>query len=522
MDSVYARTFPNDNEDADSSDREYPNWNSRYFRNRVHRMHDDEIDASSEYSDVSSDVTPMNEITYREHARSNCRPVANEETRRIFNEFYGDPNRLAQAPSGRGWEDTRLIAAGARLSRRQYGLSEDAWNNSSLNPPEPPASGPVPSLAADRRRAARQQRTDQMIDDLEARQEALQEQRDMLVDEERWAAMAVTAEHRTNLNRHRQSGGIDRLQQELTNRVREFSRSDPEAYAEWMGFAGVANQATTSRSRQLQILQWYTGGPRGSVHDPARRVSQDLLRQLRRVEQYWTEEARLQTSLRYAEMEDESRPELSPRRIANDDNAWGFHAEQVFGYEPQAFSNGFADYVPCSGSTQGVLNHLRANWEVREMRLLHASHTEHRELWRQMVRFARSTHPTFNVLNEQFDNLSASAREEHVRPLEIAISGFSDQIYQFLGPRGYNATASVPGRTRDASPFEAIRNRTRMTAIPAPVNIAQLITTLSAAMAASTAGNGATPLAGSEDDEQEESENRDGYIADAENMEEDA
>jgi hypothetical protein len=61
-----------------------------------------------------------------------------------------------------------------------------------------------------------------------------------------------------------------------------------------------------------------------------------------------------------------------------------------------------------------------------------------------------------------------------------------------------------------------------MTAIPASVNIAQLITTISAAMAASTAGNGATPLTGSEDDEQEESENGDGYIADAENMEEDA
>jgi hypothetical protein len=248
---VHARTYPNENDDANDSDHEHPNWNSRYIRRGLHRMQVDEEEASSDTSDVSDDVTPMNPITYREHALSNGRPVANEEVRGIFNEFYGDPNRLPLAPNGRGWENTRLIAAGARASRRQYGLSEDAWNNTSLDPPEPTASGPVPSLAADRRRAARQQETNQLIDRLEARQRALEEQRDMLNDDERWEALGITAVHRSNLNRHRQSGEMDRLQQELVNRTREFSQSDPEAYAEWLAFAGVANRATASRSRQL-------------------------------------------------------------------------------------------------------------------------------------------------------------------------------------------------------------------------------------------------------------------------------
>jgi hypothetical protein len=533
---VHDRTHPNENDDANDSGDEQPNFNSRYLRRALHRMRVDEEEASGDTSDVSDDVIPMDPTTYRQHAISNGRPVANEEDRGIFDQFFGNPNRLAQAASGRGWENTRFISAGARLSRLQYGRSEDAWNNTSLDPPEPTSSDPVLSRAADHRRAALEQEAHQLIDRLEARHWVREEERDEEIDEERWEALGATAVNRTNLNRHRQSGEMERLEQELANRIREFRQSDPEAYAEWQAFARVTNRATASRSRQLQILQWYTGGPSGSIHDPARRVPQGLLRQLRRYEQWYTEEARLQTSLHVAEMEDESRPELSPRRMtAADDNYWGFHTEQIFGYEGREFRNGFSDYIargPGGGAL--LLDHLRANWEAREMRLLHASHTEHRELWRRMVAFAQSTRAAFAILNNHFDGQSASARAEHVRPLEIAISEFPDQIYQFRGPRGYNATASVPGRNRNASPFEAIRNRIPMTNIPPPLNIANAASALSA-MAATLARNGSpqlgTPNAGSEDqqapanDQQangEDSDNEDGYIADEDTIDEDA
>jgi hypothetical protein len=533
---VYDRTHSSENDDANDSGDEPPNFNSRYLRRALHRMRVDEEEASDDTSDVSEDVTPMDPTTYRQHAICNGRPVANEEDRGIYEEYFGNPNRLPQAPSGRGWENTRLIAAGARPSRLQYGRSEDAWNNTSLNPPEPTSSDPAFSRAADRRRAAREQEAHELIDRLEARQEAREERRYEQIDEERWEALGATAVSRTNLRLHRQSGEMERLEQELVNRIREFRQSDPEAYAEWQAFAGVANRATVSRSRQLQILQWYTGGPSGSIHDPARRVPQGLLRQLRRYEQWYTEEARLETSLHVAQMEDESRPELSPRKmIAANDNYWGFHTEQVFGYERREFRNGFSDYIARGpGGGARLLDHLRANWEVREMRLLHASHTEHRELWRRMVAFAQSTRAAFAILNQHYDSQSASARAEHVRPLEITISEFPDQIYQFRGPHGYNATASVPGRDRNVSPFEAIRNRIPMTNIPPPLNIANATSALSA-MAATLARNGSpqlgTPSAGSEDqqapanDQQangEESDNEDGYIADEDTMDEDA
>jgi hypothetical protein len=80
---VYDRTHSSENDDANDSGDEPPNFNSRYFRRALYRMRVDEEEASDDTSDVSEDVTPMDPTTYRQHAISNGRPVANEEDRGI-------------------------------------------------------------------------------------------------------------------------------------------------------------------------------------------------------------------------------------------------------------------------------------------------------------------------------------------------------------------------------------------------------------------------------------------------------
>ena len=96
------------------------------------------------------------------------------------------------------------------------------------------------------------------------------------------------------LRRYRNSGEDRLLLDELERRVQEFAISDPEAYNFWNIHRGLTRQATDCTPRQYQMLLWYRGGPEESIHDVTRHVPLRRVRQIQRVERYYTELARLE------------------------------------------------------------------------------------------------------------------------------------------------------------------------------------------------------------------------------------
>lgn len=288
--------------------------------------------------------------------------------------------RRAMQPSGHGWENTAMIAAGEEINRRIYGDSIDAIENTSLVEPELESSGVPQSQSALRRAqeaAAEYQAILQRVQDSDDFMRTEQRQR-------RLEARTGAALHA--LHTHRSSGERQRLEQELVRRAEEFAERDLDAWTEWNAFCNVARRCTSSVARRLQITQWYTGRPRHSQGIP---VPARLLRQIRRVELYHTVEARLLRTLINAEVQDGSRPDTDARTMMrDDDNYWSGNARSyTFGYEAESIKNGFSDYQP-RGEGPRLVRHIENNLLARQTRLYHAAPGDVGVLTTRLRRFA--------------------------------------------------------------------------------------------------------------------------------------
>jgi hypothetical protein len=263
-----------------------------------------------------------------------------EADQATFEEYFGDRYRRPTSPTGRGWQNTARIDAGARISNRIYGPSINAIRNTTLMEPALVSAGPPAGLCASRR--VQQQRIDSQAEGMRQIREADREMRVHMRDQLHQASSERLADECEDaLHAHRRLSDLDVMRSELNARAMAFREQDPAGFEGWADHIAVAHACSTSKSRQHQIIQWYTRGVPGRV-----------LRQVRRVEIYYTMEQGLKVRLQQAQAQYGA--SVAPVVVyhTEDDDTWagspwaGGIRQVFFGYDPVPSANGFHYYVP--------------------------------------------------------------------------------------------------------------------------------------------------------------------------------
>jgi hypothetical protein len=353
------------NDDNGNSDNEEESWVRRGRHNtrraaRINRAEDDGADSDGEY--VPQDHTPqtmgaLGRQIELEAMQGNI-PEADQD---LFEEFFGNRYRRPTSPTGRGWQNTARIAAGERINNELYGPSINAIRDTSLLNPLFISAGPPPGLYPSRR--AHQQRIDAETErvrqaaDEDRAQGALIRERTVQSNLGRMADAAEDA-----LREHRRSHDLAAMKNELNVRAMAFRGVDAAGFEGWADHITFAHACSTSKSRQHQIIQWYTRGVPGRV-----------LRQLRRIELFYTTEAYLLERLLEARVHTRAHRAPDMRHHPKDDDCWAGNKKRLFfGYDPAHSVNGFSDYEP-KGEGVAMIKHCEANFAARKVRLQHAS-----------------------------------------------------------------------------------------------------------------------------------------------------
>lgn len=438
LDALYALSLPHEDDSGDSSGNESRSWGRNARRRRMAEASIDEYESGQPaLPQTRAAATGRTSLTERE----------------TFTEYFGDADRRAQSPSGRGWQNVADIATGERITEQEYGHSNEAFEDTSLAEPDLPEDDAEVFSHAEERRAQAAE------DEVHEQNNAARNMLSLIRREQRQLArVEVTHQHQEALNAHRRSGEGRRAEDEFLRRAEAFARNDPEAYEEWFTFCRLAYRCSTSMSRRFQIIQWYTGGPHGSIHDSTRRVPDNLLRQIRRVEIYYTRLARLETNLHVAQMNDRSREGRTISQMQReDDNAWAANAErEAFGYEEHRTPNGFSRYIP-RGTGEALLRHLTANFYARETRVQHAAEVEFLELRDRMLSFVNDALLHGIATLTGLGNSLGPEFQQRIRPIELAVSGYPIERHDYEGPTG--PVASNHGRPRQSSHTEPLENR---------------------------------------------------------------
>lgn len=401
--------------DADESDEELMFWPRQFVRRRRGAA---EIDSTEGYRADNDSEPDSSANIHGRRARS----------------------RFAAAEQLRETETSRSV----------HSDSMDAIRDTSLVEPELVLSSPPVSRAelhqAEIREGEHAERLIEMDMHAEAARAAWRQRR----------LVARTDAAEDSLIAHRRSGERERLTEELNRRRQQFSVDDPPAYAQWHEFCGLATRCSTSVARRLQIMQWYTRRPRGGPGGP---VPRRLSRQLRRLELWYTYEARLERRFHTAEMQDGSRPGVDVHQwMAEDDNVWSANSRRwTFGYELGLQENGFTDYQP-RGEGPALLIHLEANLQARVMRLYHANPDDIGELTERMRYFcARAV----RVLADHRTALMEDGPETtaNLQRIDWLLDRYRITMFQ---AQGGNGGARDEGEESDASSVDQIR-----TGIPA-------------------------------------------------------
>jgi hypothetical protein len=357
-----------------------------------------------------------------------------EADRAIFEEYFGDRFRRPTSPTGRGWQNRARIAAGARIAIERYGPSSHAIRNTSLLEPMIVPAAPVTGLCELDR--ARQRRLRQEA----ARNEYVRRCNQELRTYNRARAAQLELERIADecedaLRAHCRLSDLDVMRSELNARAMAFKAEDPTGFDKWADHIAVAHGCSASKSRQHQIIQWYTRGV------PAR-----LVRQVRRVEAYYTTEQYLNVKLQQAQSRFGACEVPPTVYLQEDDDMWagstwaGGIKKVFFGYDPVASLNGFQAYVP-KGEGAAMLKHFGNNFAARKVRLQHASAQHFPVLAGMMNSFVRSA----------FDVLSAA---EHVpRGIRTPLVEYLNNPLQYQ-PEGENGGSD--GNESDGSEVATI------------------------------------------------------------------
>lgn len=384
--------------DNDSSGDEQQTW---LLQDTRHQRRGRQINT---FDNTNSDSNGEAPSIPRRRARS-----AIESDRELFAQHFGNPDRRPASVSSRGWNNRSGIAQGERISNQTYGSSRSAIQNTSLEDPPSLSTGSPPGMCAERRELqARQEReatraqrimAEAQTMTLQARERRLLQQLDANLDEREDALLE-----------HRNSGQEQSLLNELHSREQMFRASNSAAFAEWDAFVNIARNCTSSKSRQYQITQWYTGD-----------VPSRVRRQLRRVEAYYTREAILQDRVRRAE-EENARERLTQNERQRNDDVWAATQRMVFGYDAEDSTNGFNDYVS-KGDGLEITRHLAANFEARKVRLQHASAADSALLSERMLRFVRSAVGVLDKLRDTSEQ-PQSEFQQRVARIQVALAAY--------------------------------------------------------------------------------------------------
>jgi len=350
---------------GDNSDAESESWaqRGRYNRRRAARTNDLEAnnsDSDGEPVSQQRETSTIGDLRRQINLEATQGDVsqADQDT---FEEYFGDRYCRPTSPTGRGWQHTARIAAGARICNEIYGPSIDAIRDTCLEEPEFVSAGPPAGICASRR--IQQRRIDaeaemaRQIQESDRAMRALNRERAHQLSLERLADACEDA-----LREHRRSHDLAAMGTELNARAMAFKEQDPSGFEGWADHITVAHACSTSKSRQHQIIQWYTNGVPGRV-----------LRQVRRVEMYYTTEAYLQERLLEAHVHTGARRAPDMRHHPKDDDHWAGNKNKIFfGYDPKHSTNGFSDYIP-KGEGVAIIKHCAANFAARKVRLRHAT-----------------------------------------------------------------------------------------------------------------------------------------------------
>jgi hypothetical protein len=226
------------------------------------------------------------------------------------------------------------------------------------------------------------------------------------------------------------------LENELVRRIEEFAQSDPEAHRSWADYYELARRTAIIRAHRYQMLQWYTGGPEGSIQDASRSVPPPLLRHIRRVEQYYTHLERLEFRFHQAEFADGSR-EIEP---VDEGGMASMSDHDLFGYELRTAHGAFTQYFArfeAEGEEEAQLAHVRDSFAARRIRVLHAASEEEFDILLQRLRsFVWSALVTFSDLEECDNDALPADFQERVISERAVLGRFQQNLLQYQGPSG--------------------------------------------------------------------------------------
>ena len=355
------------NIDPDDSPPASASWLQQFHRHNRAASQVDAQERTTNRSDSGSSSEPQDPVRLRRYqlTRRELRLLRqalletriDEGARDILVDYFG--GRFRSIPFRR------------RTSSEAAEALENAFTNTSIAEPEMgPSSNQIPTsisanAARDRARERRQE--------FQARMEAIRVQ---IAERNEQSRLARVADMRaTAFRAHRDSPELQHLLRELERRAQEFATNDPEAFRQWNQHRRVALLATDSEARQYQMLFWYHLGPEGSINDVSRRVPSRLLRQIARVERWYTRLARLEWRWHRAETDERSRSSMP-----DTDNSWaGSPSYEPVGFESSEDGLGFENYTPRydpNTEPERLLAHVSANFSARRIRLLHASSPE--------------------------------------------------------------------------------------------------------------------------------------------------
>lgn len=265
----------------------------------------------------------------------------------------------------------RSIPVRPRTPREVVEAPENAFTHTSIAEPE---MGPSPNqLPPSMRANAARDRARDRQQEFQTRMKAVRVQ---IAERNEQRRLARVADMRAiTFRAHRDSPELQQLLRELERRAQEFATNDSEAHHQWHQHRESTLLATNSQARQYRMLFWYHLGPERSANDMSRRVPSRLLRQIVRVERWYTRLARLEWRWHRAETDEGSRSNMP-----DTDNSWaGSPSYEPVGFESGEDGLGFENYTPRydpNAEPERLLDHVGANFSVPRIRLLHASSVE--------------------------------------------------------------------------------------------------------------------------------------------------
>jgi hypothetical protein len=264
------------------------------------------------------------------------------------------------------------------------------------------------------------------------------------------------------LRAHCRLSDLDVMRSELNARAMAFKEEDPAGFDKWADHITVAYGCSTSKSRQHQIIQWYTRGVPGYA-----------LRQVRRVELYYTTEQYLKVKLQQAQSRYGACQVPSTVYLQEDDDMWagstwaGGVKRVIFGYDPVGSLSGFQGYLP-KGEGAAMIKYFENNFAARKVRLQHASAQHFPVLAGMMKSFVRSAFEALGASEYVFGGTRTPLVEYLNNPLQYQPEGESSSLLT-----GAHGNDSRDGNESDGSEVAPI-----ISEMLAAANVAGRIETL--------------------------------------------